>query len=201
MAGREVLVPELLQELLRDQVFYDESGGGVTFSGGEPLAQPEFLLALLRECKERGLHTAVDTCGLASQRQLLAVAPFTDLFLYDLKLMDDQRHRQVTGASNVPILKNLRALAQVHGQIWIRVPVIPGVNDAPADLEATARFAAGLRPVRQVNLLPYHRNGVTKSQRMGRSPGLAETAPPSQQAMFNSQKIFERAGLKAVIGG
>ena len=113
----------------------------VRLSGGEPLAQPEFLLALLRACKAEGIHTAVDTCGLAATRQVLAVAPFTDLFLYDLKLMDEARHRQFTGVSNTLILENLKVLSGVHRQIWIRVPVIPGVNDSAADLEAAARFA------------------------------------------------------------
>jgi len=201
MAGREVTVAELLEELLRDRVFYEESGGGVTFSGGEPLAQPEFLLALLRACKARGLHTAVDTCGLASRRELLAIAPFTDLFLYDLKLMDDTRHRRFTGTSNAVILENLQALTQVHNQVWIRVPFVPGINDSPADLEATANFARRFESVRQVNLLPYHRNGLSKSYRAGRQTALADTPSPSAETMSQAREIFQMAGLKTLIGG
>ncbi len=201
MAGREVTVSQLLEELLRDRIFYEESGGGVTFSGGEPLAQPEFLLAVLRACKAEGIHTAVDTCGLAATRHVLAVAPFTDLFLYDLKLMDEARHRQFTGVSNTLILGNLKALSGVHRQIWIRVPVIPGVNDSAADLEAAARFAGGIPGVCQVNLLPYHRIGVAKFHRLGLEPELAATPPPSEGSLSVARAIFARAGMDARIGG
>lgn len=201
IAGREVTVSELLQELLRDRLFYEDSGGGVTFSGGEPLSQPEFLLSALQACKRHGLHTAVDTCGLASRDHLLAVAAVTDLFLYDLKLLDDTRHRAETGASNAVILENLSALARVHREIWIRIPVIPGINDSPADFEAAARFAGGLPSVRQVNLLPYHRIGLGKSQRLGRESELASVMPPAPETMLAARKIFEAAGLTTRIGG
>jgi pyruvate formate lyase activating enzyme len=201
IAGREVTVAELLEEILRDRVFYEESGGGVTFSGGEPLAQPEFLQAILRACKERGLHTAVETCGMVSTRYLQAAAPFTDLFLYDLKIIDDSRHREFTGASNARILENLKSLAECHDQIWIRVPIIPNVNAASADLEATARFTVQFRSVRQVNLLPYHRNGAAKTQRAGRKTIPADTLPPTAETLSNARAVFERAGLKTLIGG
>lgn len=201
MAGRQVSAAELLEAILADRVFYEESGGGVTFSGGEPLAQPEFLRTMLTEAKARGLHTAVDTCGFVKTSQLLGIAPLTDLFLFDLKLMDDARHRQFTGVSNGIILDNLRALSCVHSRIWLRVPVIPGVNDAAADLEATARFAAGLQGIRQVNLLPYHRTGVPKSRRLGLAPVLPATDPPSAEVMGAAVAIFKRQGLPARIGG
>jgi pyruvate formate lyase activating enzyme len=201
MVGREVTVSEVIAEVRRDRVFYEESGGGITFSGGEPLAQPEFLLRLLRACKEEGFHTAVDTCGQAATRQVLAIAPYTDLFLYDLKMMDEARHRYFTGASNTLILENLRALSGVHGQIWIRVPIIPGVNDALADLEATARFAGAIPGVRRVNLLPYHRIGITKFHRLGLEATLAARPAPSAAALSAARSLFERAGMDARLGG
>ncbi len=201
MAGHETTVPDLLQEILRDRMFYEQSGGGVTFSGGEPLAQPEFLRAILRTCKAQDLHTAVDTCGLASTDDLLAIAPLTDLFLYDVKIMDDSRHRRFTGASNSLILQNLRALSQVHGQIWIRVPVVPGVNDSKDDLQAIAHFVSRLSGIRQVNLLPYHRIGLAKFQRVGREAKLETTAPPSAETMAGARDIFSHAGMQTLIGG
>lgn len=197
--GREISATEVLREVLRDRVFYDESGGGVTFSGGEPLAQPEFLLEMLEACKAEGLHTAVDTCGLAATHQLLAIAPVTDLFLYDLKLIDDVRHRAFTGTSNTLILENLRVLGTVHPCVWIRVPVVPGVNDAVENLTAAAAFAARIPSVRQVNLLPYHRNGAAKSHRLGRES--IGASAPSDEAMADAWQVFARAGLNTFIGG
>lgn len=136
VAGRRVTVEEVLDDIERDVIFYDQSGGGVTFSGGEPLLQPEFLLALLAECKKRGIHTAVDTTGFAAPEILLQASQITDLFLYDLKIMDDGLHRQYTGVSNGVILDNLRELAARHGNIIIRVPVIPGINDGDENITA-----------------------------------------------------------------
>ncbi len=201
IAGRKITVEALVEEVLRDRVFFEESGGGVTFSGGEPLAQPEFLLAALTECKTHGLHTAVDTCGQARTEHLLAIAPLTDLFLYDIKLMDDTRHQQLTGAPNGLILENLRALSRVHGRIWIRVPLIPGVNDRTSDLEETARFASGLSGIEQVNVLPYHRNGAPKLQRLGHQPILPAIDPPSEPALAAAADVFRNAGLLTRTGG
>lgn len=194
-------VTEVLVEVLKDEVFYKRSGGGVTFSGGEPLLQTDFLLAALRACKERGLHTAVDTCGMARKEHLLAIAPYTDLFLYDLKLLDDSRHQRYTGVSNHVILDNLRAVGSVHGHIWVRVPVIPGINDDADNLEATAQFAAQIQGVRQVNLLPFHRAGVEKSKRLGKGSPLEDLSAPGAVAMAAATGIFERAGLQTYAGG
>ena len=199
--GEEVDANQVLESVMQDQVFYEDSGGGVTFSGGEPLAQPEFLLGLLEGCRERRLHTAVDTCGLARRDDLLAAAALTDLFLYDLKLMDDARHRQYTGVSNALILDNLRALGHAHEQIWIRVPLVAGVNDQPANLKATARFAATVPSVRQVNLLPFHRTGLAKASRLGRGSQAAELEPPAEDSLKRAVEIFEAAGLTVKTGG
>jgi pyruvate formate lyase activating enzyme len=201
VVGQELSVSQVLKSVLQDRMFYEESGGGVTFSGGEPLSQPAFLHDLLEVCRRHGLHTVVDTCGLAQPEDLLAVAALTDLFLYDLKLMDDAKHRRYTGVSNALILENLQALGRKHGRIWLRVPIIPGINDEPADLEAAARFAAGVPGVQQVNLLPFHRTGLPKSQRLGRNSGVAEVQPPSAAAMARAADIFTSAGLTVQQGG
>jgi len=201
MVGRRMNAAEVLAEVLKDRVFYEESGGGVTFSGGEPLRQPRFLRALLQACRGAGLHTAVDTCGFAPKEDLLAVAPLADLFLYDLKFMDESRHARYTGASNVSILGNLRALGDIHGNIWIRVPIIPGLNDSARELEALARCAASVPGVRQVNVLPYHGAGAYKSPRVGRAYRLQETAPPSPEYMEDVAARFRGHGLSVRIGG
>jgi len=163
--------------------------------------QPEFLLALLESCRDRGLHTAVDTCGFAARDNLLAAAARTDLFLYDLKFMDQARHRRHTGVSNALILENLRALGGVHDNIWIRVPVIPGLNDDAAELEAIAGVAGSIRGVRQVNLLPYHRIGTHKFERLGQTAPLLDTPPPSTDLMERARTIFAHRGLTTRTGG
>jgi pyruvate formate lyase activating enzyme len=201
IVGQELSVSQVLETVLQDQIFYEESGGGVTFSGGEPLSQPGFLRSLLEACRGRGVHTTVDTCGLARAEDVLAVVALTDLFLYDLKFMDDAKHRRYTGVSNALILENLQALGRSHGRIWLRVPIIPGINDDPADLEAAARFAAGIPGVQQVNLLPFHRTGLPKSLRLGQDSGLEEVQPPSTIAMNRAMDIFTRAGLAVKQGG
>ncbi len=201
LVGKELTVSELIEQLLPDQVFYEVSRGGVTFSGGEPLMQPEFLNAALAACRSHGLHTAVDTCGLAPREQVLAMAAQANLVLYDVKLMDEVRHRQVTGVSNRPILDNLLALGEVHECIWVRVPVVPGINDAAADLEALAAFVASVPGVRQVNLLPFHRIGVDKSRRLGRSSPAEQFQPPSAEQMTEAWEIFQKRGFSVTIGG
>ena len=201
LAGMEMTTAQVLAVVMQDRIFYEESGGGVTFSGGEPLMQFDFLKTLLTACREQGLRTAVDTGGFAPLEHLLEIAGLADLILYDLKLMDDQRHRAATGLGNRQVLENLAALARVHRGIWIRVPIIPGVNDDPDNLKATGRFAAGLQGVRQVNLLPFHRTWHAKLGHLGRSVPGTDTATPSQQRMEELAEIFRDAGLITRIGG
>jgi len=181
-------------------VFYEESGGGVTFSGGEPLAQPEFLAALLEAGHAAGIHTAVDTCGFGARQRLLALAPLTDLFLFDVKLVDEARHRALTGLPVAPILENLRALTAVHGNVWIRIPVVPGHTDAEADVAATAALVAGLPSVRRVSLLPYHRTGAAKARRLGREYPLDTLAPPPAERLERLAALFREHGLAVQIG-
>ena len=199
--GRRITVAQVVEEVLKDRIFYDESGGGVSFSGGEPLTQPDFLTALAEACHAHEIHTAVDTCGFGRWESLHAVSLFTDLFLYDLKVMDDVRHREVTGVSNAPILSNLRSLGQVHDNIWIRVPIVPGINDSEVQLEELARFAASIPGVQRVNLLPYHRTGIQKWRRLGLPHSFEETRQPSAGQMEEYANKFRSFGLQASAGG
>jgi pyruvate formate lyase activating enzyme len=198
--GRTMTVTELMTEIMKDAVFYEESGGGVTFSGGEPLLQSEFLYEVLRQCKAREIHTAVDTTGFAKQSDLLKIAALTDLFLYDVKLMDDEAHRKYTGVSNRIILENLKLLSAQHGNILVRIPVIPGVNDQPENMRATGEFLAGLSGVRGVSLLAYHKTGVEKYRRMAMPYRLPDTEPPSSEAMNQLVDIVRATGCNANIG-
>ena len=181
--GREMTVDAVMAEILADTAFYDESGGGVTLTGGEPLAQREFTLALLWACKAREIHTALDTCGYASWSVLDQVRRYVDLFLYDLKQMDDARHREVTGAPVGPILANLRALAEHGHAVRLRVPVIPGVNDDDESIRQIAAFAASLPRLDGIDLLPYHTTAADKYRRMNRPYVLAGARPLSDTRM------------------
>lgn len=201
LLGRDLSVAELVDEVLRDRVFFDQSGGGVTFSGGEPLAQPAFVLEALTALRARGVHTTLDTCGLAPRKAFLEAAALADVVLFDLKHMDDAQHRAWTGAGNTAILDNLKALSQSHGQIWIRVPVVPGVNDSLENLEATARFVTQLQGIHHLDLLPYHSVGAAKFRRLGRQYLLDPILSPSPERMAELAKVFRAHGLTVVIGG
>ncbi len=201
MIGRTMTVTEVRREVLQDRIFYEDSGGGVTFSGGEPLAQPQFLLALLEACQAYGVHTALDTTGFARWEYLRAAADFAKLILYDLKAFDEQLHRRLTGVPNGLILENLHALDGVHSNIWIRLPIVPGFNDDLEDLRRTAGFVAGMRHVTQVNLLPFHRTGTHKFARLGLSHALDGVETPSAELMQQAAGVFEALGVATKIGG
>jgi pyruvate formate lyase activating enzyme len=201
LAGRRMTAAEVLAQILRDRLFYEDSGGGATFSGGEPLVQPEFLTAVLKACRNREIHTAVDTSGCVPQEDLLAAARWTDLFLYDLKTLDDERHRRYTGVSNRLILENLQALGQVHGNIWVRVPLVPGVNDDPRDLEDVVRLAAAVPGVRQVNLLSYHATGAAKFARLGQTYPGGDLVPPPAELVAQTAARLQELGLPVISGG
>jgi len=194
--GREMTAAQVMAEILKDRDFFEESGGGVTFSGGEPLAQPEFLTALLLSCREAEIHTAVDTSGAAPAGVVDRVAPLTDLFLYDLKVMDDRRHRELTGAGNGLILANLVRLVEAGRRVVVRVPVIPGYNDDQANLAALAGFLGGLEPRPRVELLPYHAIGLEKYRLLGRAeppPGLVSLPAERLEGMAEG---LRKAGLE-----
>jgi pyruvate formate lyase activating enzyme len=200
IAGRRVTVSELLAEIERDVVFYDQSGGGVTFSGGEPLAQAAFLEAMLAACRERAIHSAIETSGFAPIDRFQAVAALADLVLFDVKLLDDERHRRVTGVSNRIILENLARLARWHRAVRVRVPLVPGVNDAPSDLDAIGRLLASLG-LHAVDVLPYHTAGAAKYARLGRPYRLAGAPPPSSDVVAGAVRALEASGLAVHVGG
>jgi len=201
VAGQEVTVSGVLREALRDRIIYDESGGGVTFSGGEPLAQPEFLMGCLDACRGAELHVAVDTCGFASRAVVLAAADRADLLLWDLKVLDPGAHLSLTGVPLRPILDNLEAAAGLGTPIWLRIPVIPGVNDDEATMRAAAHIAAVNPAVRRVSLLPFHRTADGKRARLGQSRAMGGVEPPMEARMRELAGVVERAGVAVSLGG
>lgn len=201
LVGREMTVAEVMAEVERDRIFYDRSGGGMTVSGGEPLMQPEFLLELLKEAGRVDIHRAVDTTGFTQTSLLLDVAKETDLFLYDLKHMDPEKHKLYTGVSNELILHNLRALAESGATVNIRIPVIPGINDDAENLEKTGDFLASLPGGPTVNVLPYHKAGLEKFRRLGLEYRLAGTEEPSKEAVEAIRRRLASFGLTVKIGG
>jgi pyruvate formate lyase activating enzyme len=200
VVGELLSVADVFEMVERDRPFYEESGGGVTFSGGEPLAQPEFLLACLAEARRRGLHTAVDTSGFAAWSVVERVARLTDLFLYDLKSMDPDAHLRATGAPLAPILDNLRALDERGAEIWLRLPFVPGFNDDEASLHALGSFVAGLR-TRRLHLLPYHRLGSEKHHRLGQVDPMAGRRPPEPASIDRGMSLLAGYGLDVHQGG
>ena len=200
LAGESFAVAELLPRLERDRVFYEESGGGVTLSGGEPLLQSDFAAELLAACRARRIHTVLDTCGYAHRAALEQVAPHVDLFLFDLKIMDPRRHREMTGVSNELVLANLRWLAGRSKAVIVRVPVIPGCTDDRENLDAIRSFCLRNK-LGRIDLLPYHRIARDKYARLQRSYRLADAAPPEAERMRQIAGDFTREGLEVRIGG
>lgn len=200
MVGKDAQVSEIMEEIEKDQVFYEESGGGVTFSGGEPLYQPEFLLSLLKACKNKGIHTALDTSGYSRWEVLEAVSHQVDLFLYDLKHLDYEKHLEFTGVPNTTILDNLRKLSRLHKNIWVRIPVIPGINDDADHINEIGRFVSSLN-IKKVSLLPYHEIAAGKYQLLHKPYLLNHIKPPGEQKMQELEKILIPYGLEVKIGG
>jgi pyruvate formate lyase activating enzyme len=187
--------------VLRDRLAYEESGGGVTFSGGEPLAQPEFLVACLDACREAGLHRAVDTCGFAGPAVVTEIAQRADLLLWDLKVLDPDRHLTLTGVPLQPILDNLAVAAETGTPIWLRIPVIPGINDDEGTMRAAAHLAAATPSVLRVSLLPYHRTAAGKRTRLGRESFMGGTMPPTDERMRSLGAVFQDKGIETTVGG
>jgi len=201
IAGKRVSTKEVLEEIEKDRIFYEESGGGVTFSGGEPLLQPEFLNALVNECEERAIHTVVDTSGFAQYEIIDRIRDKVDLFLYDIKTMDSKEHMKYTGVSNEQILKNLKKLAESGSSIVISFPIIPSINDDDKNVTRTAEFISSLPNIKQVNLLPYHRAGIEKYKNLGKLYKLDKIQPPSNQKIESVKEKIEAFGMTVGIGG
>jgi pyruvate formate lyase activating enzyme len=203
LLGRLVTVDEVLARVTRDALYFESSGGGLTLSGGEPLAQPEFAAELLWRYKheEKGHNTVVETCGLAEWPVLERLAEDVDLFLYDLKHMNPAEHQRLTGRDNLLILENARRLAAVGRALAIRLPLIAGVNDSRENLEATADFALSLAGVTGIDLLPYHRLGEPKYRRLGRPYALEGQPSLPADSLARARQILERRGLEVRLGG
>lgn len=201
MAGREVTVGSVISELGKDSPFYHDSNGGVTFSGGEPLQQPEFLRALLQAAKNQGWHTAVDTCGHAPFEDLAAIVPLVDLFLYDLKCIDADKHRRLTGVGNERILENLVRLSSAARSLAVRMPLVPGVNDSESELERLADFFCQLPRRHPLHILPYHGGGINKWKRLDRSDPWPGLRPPTAAKLARTEKIFIENNISVSRGG
>jgi len=196
-AGEEITVSELMGEVLKDRVIFEESGGGATISGGEPLMQPDFLTGLLKALKEEAVHTAVETSGCAPWPALEKTIKWTDLFLYDLKLVDSEKSKRYTGASSTQMLSNLKSLKEKGCQVRVRMPLIPSVNDDRENLRQIADFLkeCGLK---SIELIPCHNLGTAKYNNLGLQSDTACFAVPSPEKIANVQSFFKRDGLNIV---
>ena len=202
MSGKTMSVSAIMDIIEKDRIFFDQSGGGVTFSGGEPLVHSKMLLELLVECGKRSIHRAVDTAGNVSTETLLEVAENTDLFLYDLKMMDTGLHREWIQAGNERILQNLKVLAATGAHIIIRIPLIGGVNDTDENIDQTARFISELAgDKKEVHLLPYHNIAQNKYNKLGKSDDFEILKEPAKDTLAKAIVTFEIYGIKAGIGG
>ncbi len=201
--GQDITVGEVMDIVEKDRTYYRRSGGGMTLSGGESLCQPEFATALLKEAKERGIRTAMESTACAKYEIIEGLLPYLDQYLLDIKHMDSAKHKAFTGKSNELILENAKKIAASgKTELIIRVPVIPTFNDTEAEIEAIAAFASGLSEVKQIHLLPYHRLGQDKYEGLGREYLMKDIVPPTDEYM---NKLVERAakvsGLHCQIGG
>ena len=200
IAGHTASENDLLAEILKDRVFYEQSGGGVTFSGGEALCHIDMLESLAAKCKQHGLHITVDTCGHVPQSAFSRILPYTDLFLYDLKHMDPETHRSFTGKDNRLVLDNLKYLSASGASIYLRLPLIEGINADSGNIDAVLRFCKPLH-ILQVNLLPYHNTGSSKYHKLGLGLQNAKLSAPTQERLETIQRLFSDAGLITRIGG
>ena len=200
IVGKEVSVDDCIKEIEKDSVFYDQSGGGATFSGGEPLMQPAFLRALLHECRIRNIHTAVDTSGHASWDAIEPLLEDTDLFLFDLKLFDDSEHRSRTGVGTRRIQDNLRRLHDAGASVVLRIPLIPGITDTAGNLRAIRAYAQELPEIRQLHLLPYNTIAPDKYRRFGKPHSLGRLKRQTPEELRELKNIFAGSNLEVTIG-
>lgn len=199
--GWQVTVDEVVTEIKKDIPFFDQSGGGVTFSGGEPLMQPKFLLALLQEAEKLGIHRAVDTSGYADREVISTVAEHTDLFLYDIKHMDNNKHRLYTGVDNTNILDNLRYLLDKGAKVQVRLPLIPGINDDHENIVQTGTFLHGLPEINGLDILPYHPSAKAKYNKLHLNYSGDHIQVADQAYIQEIVHSFEQFNLSVRIGG
>ena len=196
--GKHMDVAEIVREVEKDKIFYLNSGGGVTLSGGEPLAQYDVTLRLLQTFKANGLHTALDTCGYAPRAKFEKILPYVDLVLFDIKQLDAEQHRKYTGVDNERILRIARFVSQ-RVRTWFRVPLIKGFNDSPEDMKRVARMARELG-VEKISLLPYHEGGESKSFQLGKIYRMPRTEPPTEEQIQRLREIASEMGVTTTVG-
>ena len=201
IVGRDVTVAEVMEVIEQDRIYYRRSGGGVTLSGGECLAQPDFAAAILRACHDRGINTAIESTGFAGFDKIEKLLPHLDLYLMDIKHTDSQKHKEYTTQPNELILENARKIAKSGVELIIRVPVIPGFNCSKEEIASIANFAKSLETVRELHLLPYHRLGEPKYEGLGREYAMKDVGSIPAEHMELLKKTVEDTGLKCQIGG
>jgi pyruvate formate lyase activating enzyme len=202
MVGCQMTVEDVMKELRKELIFMEETGGGVTFSGGEPLLQDQFLSEMLVACRAEGMHTTVDTCGFAKWEVLEKVAGDTDLFLYDIKLLDDGMHKMYTGVSNKLILQNLLHLLAMGKKVRIRIPMIPGITFTEENINRTLEYLSTLKsPVEGVDLLPYHNTAAHKYERFGIENKFHTLKTINKADLAEIKLRFEKVGFEVKIGG
>ena len=194
LIGREISLDDVITEILKDQVFYEISNGGVTFSGGEPLLQSDFLFLLLKKSKELGLHTVLDTSGCASSDIVTKIAEFIDLFLYDLKIVDEEKHKEYTGKSNEIIKQNLELLTKAKHKVIVRIPIIPTINDNLEDIKQFGEYLSELEIIR-VELLPFHKIGEEKYQKLNKINRMRDIQKPTKEHMITIKERLEKYGF------
>ncbi|MDA3837851.1 MAG: glycyl-radical enzyme activating protein [Candidatus Delongbacteria bacterium] len=198
--GEEISVEDLYSEIEKDKGYYETSNGGVTFSGGEPLMQSEFLVKILKKCNENNIHTAVDTCGQASKEVFEKVNDLVDLYLYDMKFIDNDLHEKYTGSSNEKILENLKYLSDKNIRIFIRLPLIPGITDTEKNITEVVEYLKRIN-FEQINLLSYHGYAKNKYIKLGINVELDQLETISESRLEEIKNKFVSAGFKTVIGG
>jgi len=199
--GRRVSVNEVMKEIMKDEIFYNESNGGVTFSGGEPMMQFDFLLSLIKSCKNKGLSTVIDTCGYAPTENFKKISEWTDIFLYDIKIIDNNTHKKYTGVTNELILENLKQLINNGEKVQIRIPLIPNITDSNENLESIAQFLDTLKNIDEIRLLPYNKLGEYKIKKFNRTERLGKLPTQTDKEINRKCKPFESHGYKVKIGG
>jgi pyruvate formate lyase activating enzyme len=200
MCGTDYTVDAIMERILREAPFFNRSGGGVTISGGECLCQPEFTLEILKRCKKESIHTAVDTSGFIKWETIETILPYTDLFLYDIKGIDSVLHERMIGASNALILENARKIAEAGGSLHIRIPIIPSYSDSAEVIDDIGRFIIGLGvAVKAVQILPYHKLGAVKWERLQKDRPIFEAEPPSEELVNARKKQLENMGLYVIV--
>ena len=200
MIGWVIGSEELLSQVKLDEVFYINSGGGITVSGGEPILQHQFLKTFLKKCKSNHLHTAIETCGYVPWKNMEKVMEFTDLILFDLKHMDTEKHKQLTGKPNDLILDNLRRISLLGKPIIIRVPLVPNYNDEKENFVKMVKFLKDLDNVQKIELLSYHNLGMQKYENLGRTYALSKLSSPTREKIRQLQLLIENSGITCLVG-